>query len=372
MVRPAGRATAEGTRRYVSRFTALLKAGHYRDLQGLAASSIGLGTYLGPDDSLTDRCYIEAITEAVRSGCNVLDSAINYRCQRSERCIGTALTDLIESGSLRRDEVIVATKGGFIPFDGSLPSDPDDYFRRTFVDTGIAAAEDVVAGCHVMTPSYIRNQLAKSLENLNLECVDIYYVHNPETQLSEVDRAEFLRRLRAVFECLEAEAAGGRLQFYGTATWDGYRNDASEPDHLSLADILGIAREVAGEKHRFRVVQLPYNLAMTEALVRPTQSIDGQPAPLLMVAGRLGVYTMSSASILQGKLASGLPPEISQRLDGLSTDAQRAIQFVRSSPGLGTALVGMKSRDHVRENMAVAAAPPVPGAEIRSLFRKAG
>ena len=368
-MRVRGRATPQGTRRYAARLPALLKAGHFRELQGLAASSIGLGTYLGPEDDATDSRYVEAVSEALRSGCNVLDTAINYRCQRSERCVGTALRQLIESGELRRDEVIVATKGGFIPFDSTLPQDPSDYFHRTFVETGIASPEEVVAGCHIMTPRYIRHQIGRSLENLNLECVDLYYIHNPETQLREVDRAEFLRRARAVFGALEEEADAGRLQYYGTATWDGYRTAPASAEHLSLEEIVGIARGVAGDRHRFRVVQLPYNIAMTEALTRATQPLEGRWAPMLTVAARLEVYVMCSASILQGQLARGLPREISDRI-GLDTDAQRSIQFARSSPGLGTALVGMTEIRHVRENMAVAAVPPLSGAEIRTLFRK--
>ena len=62
---------------------------------------------------------------------------------------------------------------------------------------------DVIAGCHCMTPSYLLNQLDCSLRNLDLECVDIYYVHNPETQLGKITRQEFSDRLLRAFEALE-------------------------------------------------------------------------------------------------------------------------------------------------------------------------
>ena len=370
-MRLAGRATHDGTKRYAARFPSLLRAGHYRDLHTLAASSIGLGTYLGPEDSVTDTAYVEAIRLALLAGCNVIDSAINYRCQRSERNVGAALAGLVRDGSVARDEVILATKGGFIPFDGSLPADPDEYFRQTYIETEVAAPDEVVAGCHVLTPRYIRDQLRRSLENLGVETVDIYYVHNPETQLTEVPREEFIRRLKSVFECLESEAEAGRIQYYGAATWDGFRNAPEAPDHLMLEDLVELAQSIAGDRHRFRVVQLPYNLAMTEALTRPTQTHNGQPMPLLSLPGRLGTYVMSSASILQGRLASDLPEAIASRLTGLTTDAQRALQFARSSPGLGTALVGMKDARHVRENLEVAGVHPIAGTEIRALFRRA-
>jgi len=90
-------ATPEGTARYVARFAGRVAQGHFRQAQGLWVSSIGLGTYLGDPDDATDRAYVEAVKRAVRLGCNVIDTAINYRFQRSERAIGQALRELLES-----------------------------------------------------------------------------------------------------------------------------------------------------------------------------------------------------------------------------------------------------------------------------------
>src|SRR5215472_8666988 len=76
-----GSATAEGTERYRKRFEGKIPAGHFRQSQGLWLSSIGLGTYLGNHDAETDKLYHDAIVRAVESGCNVIDTAINYRNQ---------------------------------------------------------------------------------------------------------------------------------------------------------------------------------------------------------------------------------------------------------------------------------------------------
>ena len=81
---------------------------------------------------------------------------------------------------------MVATKGGFIPYDGTPPKDPRSYIEQTFIKPGLAAASDIVSGCHCMTPKYLLNQLDCSLRNLDLEAIDIYYVHNPETQLGKI------------------------------------------------------------------------------------------------------------------------------------------------------------------------------------------
>jgi aryl-alcohol dehydrogenase-like predicted oxidoreductase len=363
-----GRATPEGTRRYAERFSSATAEGHFRQQQELCISTIGLGTYLGHWDERTDRLYLEAIRRAVELGSNVIDSAINYRFQRSERVIGAALKQSFDAGKSKRDEIIVATKGGFFPFDGEPPRDARAWVMENIINNGTARAEDIVGGSHCMSPGYLDNQLSRSLDNLGLECVDIYYIHNPETQLESVSRDEFNNRIRAAFEFLEKAANDGRIQFYGTATWNGYRQAPGSRGYLSLSEMVEIAREVAGEAHHFRAIQLPYNLAMPEALTEGNQTVDGEPLSLLMAAHRLGITVMCSASIFQSKLTHNLPPFVAESLKGLKTDAQRAIQFVRSTPGVTTALIGMSQRSHVEENLETATVAPAPVEEFFKMF----
>ena len=364
----AGRATPDGTDAYRRRANAAPE--HFRAFGGCWLSSVGIGTYLGAEDSATDELYRNALTRALELGLNVVDTAVNYRHQRSERVIGQVLSALIGKGALRREEVVVATKGGFIPFDGSMPTNPGAYFTETYLRPGIIRSDDVVAGCHCMTPAYLADQLERSRRNLGLETVDVYYVHNPETQLQEVDRSELLKRIRDAFTFLESAASDGKIGCYGTATWNGYRQPPGAREYLSLAEFEKIAREVGGDTHRFRVIQLPYNLAMGEAFTLGNQPVAGEAVSLLEAARRLGIYVMTSASIYQGQLSRNLPPVLGEHLPGLSTDAQRAIQFARSTPGVGTALVGMKRVAHVEENAALVKVPPAPWSEFQKLFKE--
>lgn len=367
-----GHATPEGTARYQARMRGVAAEGHFRDFQGLKISSIGLGTYLGHHDAQTDTQYREAIMRAIECGCNVIDTAINYRFQRSERVVGEALATLFQQGRLQRDEVVVATKGGYVPFDGSPPETQADftrYLEEVFIRPGVARYSDFVAGSHCMTPPYLQHQLATSLRNLDLESVDIYYLHNPETQLTEVSRAEFLERIQAAFQAFETSVAQGAMQWYGTATWNGYRQPPDAQDYLSLSELQTAAQNIGGSAHRFRVIQLPHNLAMPEALTLQNQPTDGQHLSTLEAAEISGVYTMASASILQSQLVQRLPPVLA-RVFGLSSNAQRAIQFVRSSPGVGSALIGMKQVRHVEENLAVAKVPPAPLEQFMQLFQQ--
>jgi aryl-alcohol dehydrogenase-like predicted oxidoreductase len=223
-----------------------------------------------------------------------------------------------------------------------------------------------------MTPRYLLNQLECSLRNLNLECIDIYYIHNPETQLSKIPRDEFANHLQKAFEALEGAASEGKIRMYGTATWNGYRNDPAAKDYLSLPDIVEVARRAGGEKHHFKVIQLPFNLGMSEALSLANQTLEGKMMTVLQAAQALGITVMCSASILQGQLAKNLPALIGEALTGLATDAQRSIQFVRSTPGVTTALVGMKQLQHVVENLQTALVSPAKWEQYSKLFEANG
>lgn len=346
-----GFASAAGTARHAARFPELPKD-HFRAAEGLTLSSLGIGTYLGDPDDATDRLSIDAVTAAVRGGLNVIDTAINYRAMRSERSIGAALANLIASG-IARDELFVATKAGFLPFDGSYPADPGAYFRATYLDPGLLRRDEVVASCHCIAPGYLRDQIERSRRNLGLASIDLVYLHNPEMQLDEIDRAAFRDRMRAAFLLLEELVAQGIVQRYGCATWNGLRVPPDEPGHLSLEELLEIAAEAAPSGHHFRAIQLPVNLGMPEAWLHPTQDLGGDLVPFLIAAQAHEMIVMSSASMLQGQLAHGLPAEVIRALGGLDSDAQRALQFARSLPGITTALVGMKRPEHVIENLAV-------------------
>lgn len=361
-----GSATSEGTKRYRDRN--LVAPGHFREQHNLSLSSIGVGTYLGNADEATDARYTEAICRTVELGANVIDTAANYRFQRSERAIGKALRRLTENKGYARDELVICTKGGYLPFDGAPPRDVRGYIEETFVKPGIAEFSDFVGGSHCMTPAYLQNQLQQSLQNMGLDCVDVYYIHNPESQLGPVSQDEFFARLRAAFASLEESRAQGQLKFYGVATWNGFRAPIGSGGDHSLERMMSTAREVGGDEHGFRFIQLPFNLAMPEALTLGNQMLEGERVSALDAAAALGVTAISSASIFQGRVAQDLPEELRATLGSLPTDAQAAIQFVRSAPGICTALVGMSSVEHVEENLKLAEVEPLPPEQFMQLF----
>ncbi len=375
-------ATVEGTQRYADRFAGRAGNAHFVSIPdpdsrqnalensgpGLAVSTIGIGTYLGEPDQATDAAYTDAVITAVESGFNVIDTAINYRLQRSERSIGVALAELARRG-YTRDEILLCTKAGYLTPDGDMPANPGAYFRSEFIDKGILRAEDIAAGCHAMSPRYLADQLGRSLRNLGVECIDVFYLHNPETQLAEISLGDFLARISAAFIWLETMVADGKIRAYGMATWNGFRVPQDSPEHLSLAAIESVAREIKGDSHHFRFVQLPVNLSMTEALTLPNQSFQDKQTTIVEAASALGIQIIASASLLQGRVARNLPPFVANAI-GLEDDTQRALQFARSLPGVATALVGMSHAEHVRANARLFALPLMTEDQFTRLFSR--
>ena len=332
-----GRATPSGTTHYRSSFP----AGFYRDAAGLSVSSLGLGTYLGDPDERTDKAYSSAVETAVRGGINFLDSAINYRNQRSERSIGTALSRLFASGEFKREGIVVCTKAGFLT-PGAVP----ESLRK----------EDIVRGMHSMAPDFLADQIDRSRANLGLETIDVFYLHNPETQLAYINRGDFEARIGAAFARLEKLVGEGKIGFYGAATWEGFRQPTGG---LGLLRLVEIAQKAGGPEHHFRFIQLPFNLAMTEAITQEPETLDGEAVGVLDAAYHAGVTVVASATLLQSKLSRGLPRALAEKIPGFTTDAQRAIQFTRSTPGIAVALVGMSNTEHVRQNLAVSQVQPL-------------
>jgi aryl-alcohol dehydrogenase-like predicted oxidoreductase len=332
-------ATPTGTERYAARHRELTD--FYRTAQGLTVSSLGIGSYLGSMSDDVDQGYEEAIRLALQSGINFIDTSLNYRHQRSELAIGRALAKTTE---IPRDEIVICTKAGYLAPGAAPPGLP---------------ADDIVGGMHCLAPVFLRDQLERSRANLGIETIDVFYLHNPETQLQYVSDDVFYGRIHEAFETAETMVSENRLSFYGVATWPGFRAAMGKTGLMSLPKMAEIAHEVAGDRHRFRFVQLPLNLAMTEGFTVSNQVLGAKQVSVLAAARELGITVIASATLLQARLSRELPEQLRTAMPTITTDAQRAIQFTRSTPGVSVALVGMSNPEHVRENIGIARVPPI-------------
>jgi aryl-alcohol dehydrogenase-like predicted oxidoreductase len=331
-------ATAEGTERYVERHPEFRGAGFYRAVFDLHVSSLGIGTYLGSADDRADGAYTDALICAGENGINFFDTAINYRNQRSERCIGAALRQL------RRDEIVVCTKAGFLT-PGAVPNS--------------LRPEDIVDGMHSMAPAFLEDQIERSRANLGVDTIDVFYLHNPETQLGARSPAEFESAIRCAFAELERLVDRGKIRWYGAATWNGFRMKGA----LSLPRLAAIAVEECGPEHHFGFIQLPFNTGMVEAFT-------ARPDNVLTAAASLGIAVIASATLWQARVLREMPAGVAPQMPDLATNAQRAIQFTRSTPGISVALAGMGQRAHVLENLGIAKVPPMGREAYQRLYRR--
>jgi len=362
-----GYATPEGTLNFAKR-NQLAAKNHFRQFNGLTLSSIGIGTYIGNADNTTDNLVKDAIKKSVLSAINVIDTAINYRSQKAERSVGRAVLELLEEGKAKRDELFISTKNGYITNDGDVNEEFWEYIQNKLVKPGTIKPNDISSGYHCMTIPYLEQQLNQSLKNLGFDCVDLIYLHNAvEGQLQDISKEELVNKLKEVFEFYERQRKEGTVRYYGMATWDCFRVPKEDPQHIMLPDIIRLAKEIGGMEHGFRFIQLPYNMYLDQALVLKNQIADGLEVSILESAVSLGIGVFASVPLMQAKL---LGPKTIPEFGGLAKPAHRAIQFVRSTPGILAPLVGQKSVNHVDENLELVKIPPLSNEEFADIIKK--
>lgn len=344
-----GYATPEGTLAWRHHHKASVHDSQWRHLCGVQLSPMGLGTYLGAPDADTDHHYEHAIIHFLSKGGNFIDSAINYRWQASERAIGRALAHAFAAG-VPRESIFISTKGGYVPGDIQVGLDGERYLQAQLLEQNIISEDDVVDGCHCIAPRYLRHQVDLSRANLGLDTIDLYYIHNPEAQLEEVSLTVFLQRITEAFATLELLVKEGKIRQYGCATWSGLRTPTTEKVRIDLEGLVEIARKVGGDGHHFRAVQIPFNLAMPEAMVARTQVVNGEKLPAFQAAERLGIPVICSAPLMQSQLLRKLPAKVNDAFAGYGSAAARLLAFVINTPGVAATMCGMKQVDHVDAN----------------------
>ena len=302
-----GWATEEGTALFQAK--AALPSCAVHEVHSLRLSALGMGTYMGNMDHITDRQQEDALVHLLRLGCNVIDCAPNYRNGRSELSVGRALKRAIGQGIAEREAVFVATKVGLVPENRALPA------------PFTAGPEH---SCYA--PPWLRRSLRASLRRLNLETADCVFVHNLEL-LRLTDTAHFEQNFIAVAECMEDMVRDGMTRAWGISSWNGFRVPENHPEYLSLD------RLRARSWPHLRYLQLPLGLWGSEAVTGTWQGGES----ILDHARDLAVF--ASSPLLQGELAAAL---------GNSSDSiEKAVLFVRDTANVAVTLLGIKQKAHV-------------------------
>ena len=365
-----GYATSNGTKKYLE--CAVQKGkptSHFRLFERLYLSSIGIGTYLGNPNTEDDEAMENAVYESVKSGAvNVIDTAINYRAMKSEKSIGRALSRLIKEDIISREQVFICTKNGYITNDGDYPGiDVMEYIQNMFISTGLIDLKDISSGYNVLNPNYIARCIDKSLLNMHLSTIDLIYIHNAfESWYNDVSKEQFLEMLSKVFETYEKYRSNNKIRYYGMATWTCFRVQKNSKEYLSLEEVVNIAQKVGGKEHGFRFIQLPYNLAYSEALLLENQNVGLEKnLTILEAAEKLNIKVFTSIPLFQSRLLRAKIPDYM----GLDDQVAKLIQIIRSSPSVIAPLIGYKKPEHIEQNLKVANIPPLNEQEFKDAIK---
>jgi aryl-alcohol dehydrogenase-like predicted oxidoreductase len=263
-------ATPVDTRALAHRFEDRFAPGTYRELgrTGLTVSGIGFGAWRVDDER---EPHLRALQLALSSGINLVETAANAADGGSERAIGRVLQELSARGALRREEIVVVTKAGYVQ--GRALSRASE---REAAGTPLPDVVKLADGCwHCLHPTFLGDQIRRSCKRLGLAAVDVLLLHDPEALLIEAAqreperlpelRLELDRRLREAFAFLEGQCDAGRIRWYGISS-ASLSDPPDAPEALTLQHVLSLAQDAADQvgrprdAHRFAVAGLPVNL----------------------------------------------------------------------------------------------------------------
>jgi len=290
----------------------------YRNLgkTGLRVSSIGLGTmvHAGHFGPMKDSESLAAIDAALELGVNFIDTSDAYGAGYSETLLGHALKG-------RRDQVIIATKGGNIMVG-------PDRGKRNF------------------DPEYITRVMEQSLQRLQIDTIDLYQLHNPTVQV--IERG-------AVWEVLERAKQAGKIRHFGVSI-----NTMEE----------GIAAVKDG---RCETIQVEYNLLAQDPAEKffslAHQASIGIIARVPLRRGILtGKMTVADEQRFQGEdlrarsfKGEAFAKELAKADElrflvhgSAKTLGQAAIAFCVAHPAVSVVIPGARNAEQMRENAASA------------------
>lgn len=280
---------------------------------GLNVSRICFGTWQAGGDwgSVDENEIVSSIRTAREVGINFFDTAQAYGFGASERLLGKALADDIRS---RRDEIVIATKGG-LRMDG----------KRLVRDA---------------SPAWLRAGVVSSLKALGTDYIDLYQVHWP-------DPATPIHETATVLDELVRE---GKIHFVGVSNFD-------------VAQV----REF-GKTRKLDALQPPYDLFRREVEREILPYCKAHDIGVLiygplahgLLSGTMNEHTTfapndwrSKSSVFQGEqfaknldVVSALKTFAAKR--GISV-AQLAIAWTLANPAVDVAIVGVRNPKHVGE-----------------------
>ncbi|KAJ3055635.1 hypothetical protein HK097_009834 [Rhizophlyctis rosea] len=217
------------------------------------ASSVGFGGYRV---NRGNEGHAKALKLALQADVNVVDTSSHFSNGSSEELIGGVLDDVIKTKEVDRESLIVITKCGYINLPPTTPA-------PTFPHTRIS---DTVA--HSLHPTFLKDEISRSLDRLRLNTIDVFMLNNPERLLlgrdKKITKSELNSHLTTAFNHLDSEVSSGRIKSYGICSHS--LANPSSPEHFSLSDVMRAAKNGGSRvDDNFVAVEFPFNLFEREA-----------------------------------------------------------------------------------------------------------
>jgi len=408
-------ATVEGTRRFLERAVArgTLHPSNIRVLGSsqLSCASLGFGAYRVGGGEHANK-HAEALRAAFRTGINLVDTSTHYSAGdgkgaglhgASEKLIGRVLSEALGAGEVSRDEVVLCTKLGHVA--RGSPSVPES------VPVSMDGGDD----WHCIHPEFVEAEVHASRERLGAS-PDFVYLHNPEYFLTSrlTNRVpigdawdEMYERLARAFQVLERLCDEGVVNVGYGVSGNFLSCIFSTTGRSNLYESLTVDRVVdaaetaaaacARERsaHRLRLLQLPFNLLESGAVIGRGGAVPEAREGDLAVAGRAGLAVLTNRPLnaipipgtqsgdwgrnashlqLRDKKPIGTTEALLKRMfsQEFSSEASLheqslqhiALQLANSAPGNSCCLNGMRTEGYVADAAAVLRTAPLPSAGV--------
>jgi hypothetical protein len=293
------KATTQDTALFCDKFPALT----HKPLgkTGLMISASGFGAYR-IDYRVHE--HFESLEYAISGGINLIDTSSNYSDGGSEILIGNVLGEMINAGKIKREEIVVVTKGGYIQGKNLENAKQKEVEGIPFKE--VTEYSDNL--WHSIHPDFIGDQILDSLDRMKLETIDVYLLHNPEYFLDspaskelslEELRHEYYRRIKKAFTRLEAEVNEGRISCYGISS-NAFIYSEEDQTFTSLELCLKAAEEIKPDNH-FYVIEFPLNLFEKGALTNKNQIGAVKTIIELAAQSNLGILTNRPLNSIKNK-----------------------------------------------------------------------
>ncbi|HSK57557.1 MAG TPA: aldo/keto reductase [Actinomycetospora sp.] len=295
----------------------------YRTLgrTGVQVSTLVLGAMNFGPLGRTDQDEATAIVDtALDAGVNLVDTADFYSRGRSEEMVGKAVAG-------RRDDVVLATKAG-------MPMDDDRHHRGS-------------------SRRWLVTELEASLRRLGVDHVDLYQVHRWDPTTDDEETLSALTDLQRA----------GKIRYFGSSTYPAHR----------IVEAQWTSRE--HHLRRYVTEQPPYSILQRgiETHVLPVTERYGlgvlawSPLASGWLSGAVRAdraITTHRAEVLPHRFDTTIASNRA-RLDAVEALAavadqagltliQLALGFVTAHPGVTSAIVGPRTREHLTAQLAAA------------------